>query len=348
MSLLRGLVLGIESSCDESSAAVLKGRLQLSNVISSQAKLHEKWGGVVPEAASRAHIEAMIPVVDEAISLAGVKLQEIEAIAVTCCPGLIGALSVGVSCASALGFVLKIPVIGVHHLEGHLLSGQCLLESGTKDFEFDDIYPQLCLIVSGGHTELILIQKPGHYEILAETRDDAAGEAFDKGARLLGLPYPGGFMIQEEARKGNPKRYQLPIGLRHDAAEFSFSGLKTATLRLVEKEGAEINIQDAAASLQRAIVRALSMKVEMALNTHSGSIKSLGIGGGVASNESLREVLSEIARKFGLPFIAPHTSFCTDNAAMIALAGSFWLANGAPSPKYGQIDIQATAPLPRS
>lgn len=312
-------VLGIESSCDETSAAVTVGNKVLSNVVSSQADLHRKYGGVIPELASRAHVEAMIPVITEALQTANMKIGDIGAIAVTNRPGLIGALSVGVSASKALAWAHKIPLIGVHHLEGHLLSV----------FANQDVPPKLpaiALIVSGGHTEVVLVSGIGDYKILVETLDDAAGEAFDKSARLLGLPSASGIEVQRAAIGANPKRYSLPIALPGDDAHFSFSGLKTAVLRLVEREGESLNKNDAAASVQHAIVEALVTKTIRA--AQSVGCHSIWVVGGVSANESLRTKMKSACDSIGASLFVPDFQFCTDNAAMIALAGSARLAKG--------------------
>lgn len=328
-----GPILGIETSCDETSAAVTDGARILSNVVSSQVDLHAKWGGVVPEAAARAHVESILPVVEEALSEAGCLLPEIRAIAVTNRPGLVGALSVGVSAAKALSLVLNIPLIGVHHLEGHL----CSLLAGSPNLP----YPRVCLIVSGGHTEIVRVGAARSYEIVGQTIDDAAGEAFDKGARLLGLGYPGGRAIQDTARGGNPYRYPLPKGLNGDTHDFSFSGLKTAVLRLVEKEGPDLNIADAAASLQHAIVEVL---VERTMAALAPGDLAVGLVGGVAANLSLRSRLEDECRRSGIRFATPAIALCTDNAAMIALAGSGRLAAGQRDDF--ELDCLPNAPLP--
>jgi len=311
-------ILAIETSCDETSAAVVHGRNVLSNVVASQIEMHRKWGGVVPEAASRAHVEAILPVISEALSVAGMVQSEIKAIAVTNRPGLVGALSVGVTAAKALSFGLGVPMIGIHHLEGHILS--------TMVLDSPPPFPHTCLVVSGGHTELVDVQSAGQYRIVGQTRDDAAGEAFDKGARLLGLGYPGGLAIQNMALAGNPSRYPLPRGLSGDTVDFSFSGLKTAVLRLTEKEGSSLNVADAAASLQEAIVSVLVERAMRALD-QLGSL-ALTLVGGVAANLELRTRLAESCAQSEFGFFAPPIEMCTDNAAMIGLAASFRLAAG--------------------
>ena len=314
-------ILAIETSCDETSAAVVVGRKVHSNVVASQIEMHRKWGGVVPEAAARAHVEALIPMIEEALAVAALTRSQVRAIAVTNRPGLVGALSVGVTAAKALAFGLRVPMLGVHHLEGHILSTFADVD-GAAEIPF----PHTCLVVSGGHTELVEVRGLGQYRIVGQTIDDAAGEAFDKGARLLGLGYPGGRAIQDAAVGGNPKRYPLPRGLSGDTVDFSFSGLKTAVLRLVEKEGENLDLADAAASLQATIVSVLT---ERALRTVDAmDAKALTLVGGVAANGPLRDSLKSECGRRGIAFIAPPISLCTDNAAMIGVAASWRLAAG--------------------
>lgn len=332
-------VLGIESSCDETSVAIIDGANILANQVASQIEMHRKWGGVVPEAASRAHVEAILPMLTEALAQSGLRLHDLGAVAVTNQPGLVGALSVGVSAAKALSIALDIPLIGVHHLEGHLLS---IL---SVEPDLSACLPMLSLVVSGGHTELVRLDGLGRATILAETLDDAAGEAFDKAARLLDLGYPGGAAISKLAESGDPKRYALPLGVRDDPAHFSFSGLKTAVLRLVQHEGERLDRAGLAASLQHAIIEALTRKLLFWLS--ESRVQTVALVGGVAANTALRARLSAQCAREGVRFLVPPPSLCTDNAAMIALAGSLRLAAGERSDPT-ELDVFPSAPLPGS
>ncbi|MFM9873623.1 MAG: tRNA (adenosine(37)-N6)-threonylcarbamoyltransferase complex transferase subunit TsaD [Fimbriimonadaceae bacterium] len=327
-------ILAIETSCDETSVAIIHGREILANVVASQIDMHIKWGGVVPEAAARQHVESILPVYLEAMAKAGE--PKLSAVCVTNRPGLVGALSVGVSAAKAIAFQRRLPILGVHHLEGHLMSP-------LGDPEAELIFPHIALIVSGGHTEIVQVIAPGDYKILGETRDDAAGEAFDKGARLLGLGYPGGFAIQEQAKLGNPKRYKLPRAIPKDPFNFSFSGLKTAMLRLVEHEGQSISIPDAAASLQAAIVDVLVAKTFNACE--ESGITAVTLVGGVSANISLRETLAGECNRRDISVLVPPLSLCTDNAAMIGLAGSLRLQVGERSD--WSLEVVPNAELPK-
>ena len=320
-------ILALETSCDETAAAVVVGRRVLSNAVASQMELHAQWGGVVPEAAARAHVEALLPTLEAA--LGEMTMADIGAVAVTNRPGLVGALSVGVTAAKAIAFAHRIPLIGIHHLEGHLMSVLAL--------DADIPFPHAALIVSGGHTELVEVRVPGEYRIVGATRDDAAGEAFDKGARVLGLGYPGGPAIQKAAEGGDPKRYPLPKGLSGDTLDFSFSGLKTAVLRLAEKEGDRLNVADAAASLQATLARVLTERALRAVR--ASGLGALTLVGGVAANRALRESLATACAREGVAFFTPPFELCTDNAAMIGLAAGFRLARG----ERDGMDLEARA-----
>lgn len=320
------LILAIESSCDETAASVVRnGREVLSNIISSQIELHTLYGGVVPEIASRKHIEKINQVIEEALHKAKVTLDEITAIAVTYGPGLVGALLVGVSAAKALSFATGKPLIGVHHIEGHISAN--FIEN--KELE----PPFACLVVSGGHTHLVIVKDYGVYEILGCTRDDAAGEAFDKVARAIGLGYPGGPKIDKLSKEGNPDAIKFPRA-KVDGSEydFSFSGLKSAVLNYLnscEMKGIEINKADVAASFQKAVIDVL---VEHSLNavTQYGFTK-FAIAGGVASNSSLRTAFETACAGRKIEFYHPSPIFCTDNAAMIGAAGYYEYIKGTRS-----------------
>lgn len=319
-------ILAIESSCDETAAAVVKnGREVLSNVIYSQIALHTVYGGVVPEIASRKHIEKINQVIEQALEEAGIVLKDITAIAVTYGPGLVGALLVGVSEAKAISFATGIPLIGVHHIEGHI----CANYIENKELE----PPFVCLVASGGHSHLVLVKDYGRYDIIGRTRDDAAGEAFDKVARAIGLGYPGGPKIDMVAKQGNPEAVIFPRAKVSDNEyDFSFSGLKSAVLNYLNgcrMKGEEICQADVAASFQKAVVDVLT---EHSLNAakHFGCNK-LAIAGGVAANSSLRASLREECAKDGISFYYPSPIFCTDNAAMIGVAGYYEYMQGVRS-----------------
>ncbi|MCH5211971.1 MAG: tRNA (adenosine(37)-N6)-threonylcarbamoyltransferase complex transferase subunit TsaD [Oscillospiraceae bacterium] len=317
------LILGIESSCDETAAAVVKnGREVLSNVINSQIDIHKQYGGVVPEIASRCHIEAVNTVVDEALEQAGVTFNDIDAIAVTYGPGLVGALLVGVSTAKALAYALKKPLVHVHHIKGHICANY-VAHPGLKP-------PFTCLVASGGHSHIVYAEDFMKYEIMGMTRDDAAGEAFDKIARVIGLGYPGGPKIDKLAKEGNPNAVEFPrVKMANDSLDFSFSGVKTAVINYVHKldqKGEEYNKADIAASFQNAVTDALcSHTIEAAKRKNS---KTIVLAGGVASNSALRAKMSEQAGKQGIDVLYPPPVLCTDNAVMIASAGYFEYISG--------------------
>ncbi len=312
------LILAIESSCDETAASVVKnGREVLSNVIYSQIALHTVYGGVVPEIASRKHIEKVNQVIEQALSEAGAELTNIDAIAVTYGPGLVGALLVGVSAAKAISFASGIPLIGVHHIEGHISAN--FIEN--KELE----PPFICLVVSGGHSHLVVVKSYGEYEIIGRTRDDAAGEAFDKVARAIGLGYPGGPKIDKAAREGNPEAIRFPRAkVEGSEYDFSFSGLKSAVLNYLnscEMKGEEINVPDVAASFQKAVIDVLAEHSLAAVKEYG--YDKFAIAGGVASNSALRRALEKECAKRGVAFYSPSPIFCTDNAAMIGVAGYY-------------------------
>jgi len=314
-------VLGIETSCDETAAAVLgDGKLLLSNVIASQVDLHKIYGGVVPEIASRKHMEMIIPVICEALNDASVTLSDIEGIAVTRGPGLVGSLLVGLSAAKAIAFALKIPFVGVNHLAGHVAS--IFLSPDHPEF------PLVALVVSGGHTNIYVMKDFQDFTVLGQTRDDAAGEAFDKAAKLLNMGYPGGVIIDRLAKKGNRKRIEFPRAMR-DSLDFSFSGLKTSLLVYIKKREcplSEDELPDVAASYQEAIIDVLVEKTLKAAEIHS--ISRIVVCGGVAANSRLRERFAEESRLKGFHVYIPPPIFCTDNAAMIAVVGEHLLTRG--------------------
>ena len=316
-------ILAIESSCDETAAAVVKnGREVLSNVIYSQIALHTEYGGVVPEIASRKHIEKINQVIEQALLDADKKLEEITAIAVTYGPGLVGALLVGVSAAKAISFASGIPLIGVHHIEGHISANYI----ENKELE----PPFVCLVVSGGHSHLVVVKDYGEYEIIGRTRDDAAGEAFDKVARAIGLGYPGGPKVDKISKEGNPDAIRFPRAKVGDSEyDFSFSGLKSAVLNYLnscQMKGEEISVPDVAASFQKAVIEVL---VEHSMDAVSKyDYKKFAIAGGVASNSSLRSAFETACEKAGVEFYHPSPVYCTDNAAMIGVAGYYEYQKG--------------------
>ncbi|TAN30383.1 MAG: tRNA (adenosine(37)-N6)-threonylcarbamoyltransferase complex transferase subunit TsaD [Actinomycetota bacterium] len=317
-----GLILGIETSCDETAAAVVKdGALALSSVIYSQ-QVHSKFGGVVPELAGREHERRILTVIRQAIDDAGLKMAkpQIDAVAVTTGPGLAGALMVGVAAAKALSLAWGIPIVGVNHLEGHLFA---------VHLEQDSIaYPSIMLLVSGGHTMIVLVEEPGKYRVVGQSLDDAAGEAFDKVARFLGLGYPGGPEIEREAEFGDPKAVRFPRALRDGSFNFSFSGLKTAVVTYA-KRNADVGVSDIAASFEDAVVDIL---VEKTLNAAKAfGAHSVALAGGVGANTRLRTVLTSRARTLGVAVYIPSRQNCTDNGAMIAAAGAWRLENFGPS-----------------
>lgn len=329
-------ILGIESSCDETAAAVVKnGREVLSNVISSQIELHKLYGGVVPEIASRKHIEKIDQVIEEALETAGKTLEEIDAIAVTYGPGLVGALLVGVAEAKALAYASHKPLVGVHHIEGHVSANY------IENKELEPAF--LCLIVSGGHTHLVLVKDYGEYEIIGRTRDDAAGEAFDKVARAIGLGYPGGPKIDKLAKEGNPNAIKFPRAKVENAPhDFSFSGVKSAVLNYMngcKMKGIEVNRADIAASFQDAVVEVLVLRTIEAAKEYG--MKKVALAGGVASNQGLRAKMKEACEKEGLELYYPSPVFCTDNGAMIGVAGYYEYIKGT---RHG-LDLNAVPNL---
>ncbi len=331
------LILGIESSCDETAAAVVKnGREVLSSVINTQIDIHKKFGGVVPEVASRRHIETIDAVIDEALDKANVTFDDITAIAVTYGPGLIGALLVGVSTAKALAFALDKPLVNVHHIKGHIMANFV----AHKDLE----PPFVCLVASGGHSHIVKATSYTDFEILGQTRDDAAGEAFDKIARVLGLGYPGGPLIDALAKEGNADAVHFPrVRMEENSLDFSFSGVKTAVinyLHKLEQNGEEYNKADIAASFQNAVTDVLcEHTIEAAKKT---GIKTITLAGGVAANSALREKMTTLAKKDGIKVLYPEPVLCTDNAIMIACAGYYEYIDG----KRADMGLNAVASLP--
>ncbi len=334
------LILAIESSCDETAASVVKnGREILSNVISSQIELHKLYGGVVPEIASRKHIEKINQVIEQALADAGVTLDALDAIGVTYGPGLVGALLVGVAEAKAIAYAKKLPLVGVHHIEGHV---------SANYIEHLDLEPPfLCLIVSGGHTHLVIVKDYGEFEILGRTRDDAAGEAFDKVARAIGLGYPGGPKIDKLSKEGNGDAIVFPRAkIEGSPYDFSFSGVKSAVLNYLnhaKMTGEEVNRADLAASFQKAVVDVLVEHAMQAAEDYN--IRKIAIAGGVASNQGLRSAMEKACAEKGYDFYRPSPIFCTDNAAMIGVAAYYeykkgtrhgWDLNAVPNLRLGE------------
>lgn len=339
-------ILGIETSCDETAAAILtNGTILLSNIVSSQISIHQPYGGVVPELASRHHLRNIVPVIEQALEKAKIELTELDGIAVTNGPGLVGSLLVGIQAAKALAYVADLPLIGINHLEAHLCASR-IIDSMERERESHNksklAARHLALIVSGGHTALITVESFGHYKILGATRDDAAGEAFDKVAKLLGLGYPGGPIIEKMAQKGNPKAILFPRPLpNRDNLDFSFSGLKTAVANHVKREGIPKgkDIADLCASFQQAVVDVLVNKTFKAVK--SERVQTLVAAGGVLANNAIREALIAEAERNGISLYIPPIHLCTDNAAMVAAAGFLRLAAGERS----KMDLSAHARL---
>lgn len=328
-------ILGIESSCDETAAAVVKnGREVLSNIISSQVPIHRKFGGVVPEIASRKHIENVLPVIDEALQQAKVDIKEIDGIAVTYGPGLVGALLVGLSAGKALAFALDKPLLGVNHLEGHVFANFLVDEELEPPF--------MALVVSGGHTALMKVKDYNNFELLGQTRDDAAGEAFDKIARVMGLQYPGGPEIELLAKGGNPTAIDFPRALLDKSYDFSFSGLKSSVINYLHTEkqsGREVNRADVAASFQAAIIDVLVKKSVHAME--ASGLKKIVLAGGVSANKTLQAELGTAVEAIGVKIVHPKPVLCTDNAVMIACRGYYKFLNN----EFSSMDLNADPAL---
>jgi N6-L-threonylcarbamoyladenine synthase len=330
------VVLGIETSCDETAAAVVVGGTEvLSSVVSSQIDLHARFGGVVPELAGRAHVELLVPVVNEALELAGRHGRPpVDAVAVTCGPGLVGSLLVGLSGAKALALAWDVPFVGVNHLEAHLFAS--LIEQPDLG------WPLVVLLVSGGHTLLVEMEGPGRYRLLGQTIDDAAGEAFDKVARYLGLGYPGGPAIDKVAVEGDARAFAFPRALADASFDFSFSGLKTSVVRAVERHPEAVTA-DVAASFQEAVVDVLVAKASRAVEAVGAT--GLCLAGGVAANSLLRQRTAEACAELGVGCYLPSRAMCTDNAAMVGAAGAWRLAHDGPSPLSLAADPNLFLPL---
>jgi N6-L-threonylcarbamoyladenine synthase len=333
-------ILGIESSCDETAASVCRDGTILSNIVASQ-EIHSHYGGVVPELASRAHLQNILPVLDQAILNAGVSLADINAVAFTQAPGLIGSLLVGAQVAKSLAFSKNIPLIAVHHMQAHVLANLI----GEKEFPNSvPRFPFLCLTVSGGHTQIVVCESPSRLKVIGETTDDAAGEAFDKSAKILGLPYPGGPLIDQYASQGNPLRFKFPEP-QIPGLNFSFSGLKTAILYFIQNEKAkspdfvEKNLPDICASIQGRIVSILLNKLKKA--AAQTGIRDVCLAGGVAANKGLRKAFEETGQTQGWKTFIPKMEYCTDNAAMIAITGYFKYLDQTFSPLSATVTARA-------
>lgn len=325
-------ILGIESSCDDTAAAVLTDAGIQSNVIASQT-IHEQFGGVVPELASRAHHKTIWQTVNQALKEAGITLDDIDAIAATQGPGLMGSLLVGLCFAKGLSLSRNIPLIGINHMDAHIYANY--IDGEPK-------YPFVALTVSGGHTQLVHVKKPFEHEILGKTKDDAAGEAFDKIGKLLGLPYPAGPIMDKRAKEGDPKFHKFPQALLHEGLDFSFSGLKTSVLYYSQKQTEEFmteHINDICASVSEAITEVLITKLERAVK--QTGVKTIVLSGGVSANSMLREKVNQLAEKRNLELHVPHISYCTDNAAMIAMTGKLKYEMG----EVGDLSIRPYASI---
>ena len=334
-------ILGIESSCDETAASICRDGIILSNIIAGQ-DIHSRYGGVVPELASRAHIENIYPVVDQALVKAAIGINELDAIAFTQAPGLIGSLLVGAQFAKSLAFSLNIPLIAVHHMQAHVIAN---LIGGIENPDGVPEFPFLCLTVSGGHTQIVVCESPSRMQVIGETLDDAAGEAFDKSAKILGLPYPGGPLIDKYATTGNSARFKFPEP-QIPGLNFSFSGLKTAILYFIQNEKAkdpdfiEKNLPDICASIQGRIVSILLNKLKKAA-TQTG-INQICLAGGVSANKGLRNAFVELGKSVGWKTFIPRMEYCTDNAAMIAMTGYYKFIEQSFSPLSTTVSARAS------
>jgi len=340
------LLLALETSCDETSAAVLKnGKEVLSNIVATQTEFHQKYGGIVPEIASRKHIEVINPIIQEALDKAKVKFKDLDAVAVTYGPGLVGSLLVGLCAAKAIAWAMKIPLIGVNHLEGHIYANFLVHSLPREESRGSSVpqFPFLCLIVSGGHTLIVLVKDHGKYETLGRTRDDAAGEAYDKVARFLGLGFPGGPIIDKLAKEGDPHavEFKRPMMEKEFGYDFSFSGIKTAVVNYASKQKVVSNKQlaDIAASFQQAVVETLVEKTIKAALKHK--VKTIALAGGVSANSALRKHLSERGKGEGFKVIIPPLEYTTDNAAMIAAAAFFRFKNQ----QFSELNLKPVASL---